>query len=73
MTTWPASNPRPSPVSLVVGGELIEVLGELVGTDLLERRAALRQRSGVNTPIEPADIARLLGITRAKIDATPPT
>jgi hypothetical protein len=49
------------------------VLGELVGTDLLERRAALRQRSGVNTPIEPADIAHMLGITRAKIDATPPT
>jgi len=36
-------------------------------------RAALRQRSGVNTPIEPADIARLLGIARAKIAATPPT
>jgi hypothetical protein len=49
------------------------VLGELVGTDLLERRAALRQRSGVNTPIEPADIEHMLGITRAKIDATPPT
>jgi aminoglycoside adenylyltransferase-like protein/nucleotidyltransferase-like protein len=36
-------------------------------------RAALRQRSGVNAPIEPADIARVLGVARAKIAATPPT
>jgi hypothetical protein len=34
-------------------------------------RAALRQRSGIDTATEPADIARVLGVARAKIAPTP--
>jgi hypothetical protein len=53
---------------------LLQVGGRHVGAErdasLQAVRAALRQRSGENAPIEPADIARVLGIARAKVAAT---